>query len=179
MCANFGCLRSWDFNDCPEVSSRTSIARLWKNLAGYRRWAAQDGVITLAMAVVCECVCTEICCVSCFVHPWRWPVHGGEPGPCAPRNWFVLTCGGQLWCWYCGGVRLWNGHPWRRVWWSVFMGRAHRAHYITLLCARVWKRGTMRLRLCSDCDFCPSLDGLVERLYRKKLILACDVRSFV
>ena len=59
------------------------------------------------------------------------------------------------------------------------MGTVHRAQYRMLSCARVWKRGTMRIRLCRYCDFFPSLDGLVERLYRKKLIFACDVRSFV
>ena len=44
---------------------------------------------------------------------------------------------------------------------------------------RVWKHGTMRIRLCRYCGFCPSLDGLVERLYRKKLIVAYNVRSVV
>ena len=74
---------------------------------------------------------------------------------------------------------LWNGHPWRCVWGSVFMGTGHREQYRTLLCARVWKRGTMRIRPCRLCDFGPSLDGLVERLYCKKLIVAFNVRSFV
>ena len=55
MCANFGCLLSWRYcNDCSEVLSRTGISRLWRNLAGYCRWAAWDGVITLAMAAFCE-----------------------------------------------------------------------------------------------------------------------------
>ena len=55
MCANFGCLSSWRYcNDCPEVLSRTGISRLWRKLAGCRRWAAWSGVIKLAMAAVCE-----------------------------------------------------------------------------------------------------------------------------
>ena len=59
------------------------------------------------------------------------------------------------------------------------MGTAHRAQYRTLSCAHVWKRGTMEIRLCRYCDFFSSLDGLVERLYRKKLVVACGVRRFV
>ena len=37
-----------------EVSSRTGIVRLWRNWNGYRRLAAWAGVITLAVAVVCD-----------------------------------------------------------------------------------------------------------------------------
>ena len=47
-----------------EVLSRTGIARLWRNWSGYCRWAAWVGVITLAMAEVCECVCLAIGAVS-------------------------------------------------------------------------------------------------------------------
>ena len=55
MCVNFGCLHSWRYcNNCPEVLSRTGIARLWRNLPGYRCWAAWDGVIILDIAAVCE-----------------------------------------------------------------------------------------------------------------------------
>ena len=55
MCSNLGCLRSWRyFNNFPEVLSRTGISRLWRNLSGYRRWAAWYGVITLVIAAVCE-----------------------------------------------------------------------------------------------------------------------------
>ena len=43
---------------------RIGIARLWRNWYGYRRWAAWDGVITLAMADVCDRVCLEIGPVS-------------------------------------------------------------------------------------------------------------------
>ena len=43
------------------------IARLWRNLAGYCRWAAWAGVITLAMAVVCERVRVEMGAVSVFL----------------------------------------------------------------------------------------------------------------
>ena len=65
MCAKFGCLRSWRYcNDCPEVSSRTGIARIWRNLAGYRRCAVWAGVITLAMAAVCERVRVAMGAVS-------------------------------------------------------------------------------------------------------------------
>ena len=68
MCAKFGCLRSWQhFNDCPEFLSRTGNARLWRNLAGYFRWDTWDGVITLAMAAVCERVCAAIGAVSFFL----------------------------------------------------------------------------------------------------------------
>ena len=51
-------------NGLPEVLSRTGIARLWRNRAGYRRWAALAGVITLAMAAVCKRVCMAIGAVS-------------------------------------------------------------------------------------------------------------------
>ena len=55
MCKNFGCLRSWRYcNSCPEVFSMTGSARIWRNWAGYCRLAAWDGVMTLAMAVVCD-----------------------------------------------------------------------------------------------------------------------------
>ena len=65
MCANFGCLRSWRYcNDFLEVLSRTGIARLWRNWAGYRCWAAWAGVITLAMDLVCERVRLAIGAVS-------------------------------------------------------------------------------------------------------------------
>ena len=65
MCTNFGFSRSWIYcNDCPVVLSRTVIARLWRNLAGYCRWAAWPGVITLAMAAVCERVRAEMGAVS-------------------------------------------------------------------------------------------------------------------
>ena len=68
MCANFGCLRSWRYcDDCPNFLSRAGIARLWRNLAGYRCWADWDGVITLAMAAVRECVYAEIGDVSIFL----------------------------------------------------------------------------------------------------------------
>ena len=43
----------------------------------------------------------------------------------------------------------------------------------------MWKRGALRLRQWRSCDFRPSLDGLVECLYRKKLNVACDVGSIV
>ena len=33
---------------------RTGIARLWRNLRGYLRWAAWAGVTTLSVFVVCE-----------------------------------------------------------------------------------------------------------------------------
>ena len=42
----------------------TGIARLWRNLAGYRRWAAWAGLITLAMVAVCERVRVAIGAVS-------------------------------------------------------------------------------------------------------------------
>ena len=65
MCANFGCLRSWRYcNDFLEVSSRTGIVRLWRNLAGYPLWDAWDGVITLAMDTVYERVRVEMGAVS-------------------------------------------------------------------------------------------------------------------
>ena len=55
MCANFGCLRSWRYcDDCPNFLSRAGIARLWKNWAGYCCLTAWEGVMTLAMAVVCD-----------------------------------------------------------------------------------------------------------------------------
>ena len=55
MCANFRCLWSWQYyKSFSEVSSRTGIVRLWRNWAGYRRMAAWDGVMTLAMEVVCD-----------------------------------------------------------------------------------------------------------------------------
>ena len=74
---------------------------------------------------------------------------------------------------------IWNGHPWRYVLGSVFMGTAHRAQYRTMSCDRRWKSGNMRLRLCRQCYFGPSLDGLVERLYHRKLIVACNGRGLV
>ena len=68
MCANLRCLRSWQYcNYCLEVLSRTGIARLWRNLAGYLRWAAWAGVITLAVSAVCEHVCAAIGAVSVFL----------------------------------------------------------------------------------------------------------------
>ena len=42
----------------------TGIARLWRNRAGYRRWDAWAGVITLANSAVYECVRLEIGPVS-------------------------------------------------------------------------------------------------------------------
>ena len=38
----------------------TGIARLWRNWAGYYHFAAWDGVITLAVAVVCDRVLLAI-----------------------------------------------------------------------------------------------------------------------
>ena len=52
-------------NDFPEVLSRTGIARLWKNWAGYRSFSAWSGVITLATTVVCDRVHLEIGPMSC------------------------------------------------------------------------------------------------------------------
>ena len=55
MCANFGCLWSWQYSKSfPEVFLRTGIARIWRNWAGYHRLATWDGVMTLAMEVVCD-----------------------------------------------------------------------------------------------------------------------------
>ena len=42
------------------VSSRTGIARLWRNWSGYRCSAAWAGVITLAVTAVCDLVRLEI-----------------------------------------------------------------------------------------------------------------------
>ena len=65
MCTNFRVLYSWRYcNDLPEVSSRTGTVRLWRNLAGYCRWAAWAGVITLAMAALFERVHVTIGAVS-------------------------------------------------------------------------------------------------------------------
>ena len=65
MCTNFRVLYSWRYcNDLPEVSSRTGIVRLWRNLAGYCLWAAWDGVITLAMDAVFERVRVAMGAVS-------------------------------------------------------------------------------------------------------------------
>ena len=65
MCANFGCLRSWQYcNDCSGVLSRTGISRLLRNLDGYCCWAAWYEVMTLAMAAVFERVRREIVTVS-------------------------------------------------------------------------------------------------------------------
>ena len=55
MCENLGCLCSWRYcRNWPEVSLRTGIAKLWRNLARYLRWAAWGGVMALAMFAVCE-----------------------------------------------------------------------------------------------------------------------------
>ena len=42
------------------VLYRTGIAGLWRNWSGYLRLAAWFGVITLAMALVCDIVCLTI-----------------------------------------------------------------------------------------------------------------------
>ena len=61
MCANFTCLQSWRYcNDCTDVLSKTGIDRIWRNWDGYCRLAAWSGVITLAVAVVCDRVLREI-----------------------------------------------------------------------------------------------------------------------
>ena len=54
MCANSRCLRIWPYyKSCPEVLLETSIPRIWKNWAGYRRLDAWARVMTLDMGVVC------------------------------------------------------------------------------------------------------------------------------
>ena len=57
MCKSSGCLRGfWYSKSFPEVLSRTGIAILWRNWAGYRRLAAWAGVMVLALAVVFDIV---------------------------------------------------------------------------------------------------------------------------
>ena len=72
-----------------------------------------------------------------------------------------------------------NYHPWSYVLGLVFVRTAHRAQYRTVSCARRWERGNMRLLLYGQCYFGPLLDGLVERLYHRKLIVTCNGRGVV
>ena len=59
--ANFGCLHNWRYcNICPEVSLRTSSARLWRNWSEYCCLATWAGVMTLAVAIVCDRVIRAI-----------------------------------------------------------------------------------------------------------------------
>ena len=46
-------------------------------------------------------------------------------------------------------------------------------------CVFMQKSGKVRRCPCMKCQFGPSLDGLVEHLYRGKLIVACNGRGFV
>ena len=62
------------------VSSRTGISRLWRNLSGYRRWAAWAGVITLDVAAVYEHVHLTMGAVSGFLFTLGggWPTVWGD-----------------------------------------------------------------------------------------------------